>query len=82
MQKWEYTFITCDSPEFQIEGWKRKPRWVDGQELRDWKNGPWIYEFSNQYGDEGWELVSAVINRAIDATSDNPLYIFKRPKQE
>jgi hypothetical protein len=79
MQTWEYKFVTCDSPVYQVEGWKRKPRWIDGQEIAGWKDGPWIYEYANQHGEEGWELVSVVINRADDGISDNPQYIFKRP---
>jgi hypothetical protein len=35
-----------------------RPRYVNGQELRDWKKAPPIHEYLNQLGEEGWELVS------------------------
>jgi hypothetical protein len=33
-----------------------RPRYVNGQELRDWKKAPPIHEYLNQLGEEGWEL--------------------------
>lgn len=41
-------------------GWR--PRFVDGQELSDWKNGPLIEEYLNQVGQVGWEMVGIVGN--------------------
>lgn len=37
-------------------GWR--VRYIDGRELRDWKNGPTLLEYLAQAGREGWELVS------------------------
>jgi hypothetical protein len=33
-----------------------RPRYVNGEELDDWKNGPLIHDYLNQAGAEGWEL--------------------------
>jgi hypothetical protein len=33
-----------------------RPRYVDGEELDGWKNGPLLHEYLNQLGAEGWEL--------------------------
>jgi hypothetical protein len=33
-----------------------RPRYVNGEELDGWKNGPLLHEYLNQLGAEGWEL--------------------------
>jgi hypothetical protein len=56
MQKWEYLFvfaaITSDGGEF-------RPRFVNDEELNDWQAGPTLYEYSNQLGESGWELLAS-----------------------
>ena len=49
MQKWEYQEITT---------FENKVRYVNGQELRDWKKGPHYMVYLNQLGMQGWELVA------------------------
>lgn len=51
MQKWEYISVEIEDGH---------PRYVNGQELRDWKRLG-MHDFSNRLGDEGWELVSASV---------------------
>lgn len=61
MQKWEYLLVVA------MDG---RPRYIHGQELRDWQRGPNILDYLNQLGDQGWELVNF----------DSGAYMFKRPK--
>ncbi len=78
MQKWEYTFVLCEETQ---EVWR--PRYVNLQELEDWENGSTMIEFSNQLGEQGWELVSsnAVLTTTIHGVQLTSLrMIFKRPK--
>ena len=48
-----------------------RPRFVNGEELEGWKDGPILHEYLNQLGAEGWELV------AWDTTTNRG--VFKRP---
>ena len=56
MQQWEYLFvfaaITSGGDEF-------RPRFANDQELDNWQAGPTIYEYANQLGDSGWELLAS-----------------------
>lgn len=56
MQKWEYLFvfaaITSNGGEF-------RPRFANDEELKDWQAGPTLYEYSNQLGNRGWELLAS-----------------------
>ena len=78
LQKWEYLFVLCEDTK---EAWR--PRYVNGQELRDWKRGSSQHEFSNQMGEQGWELVSSdlVLTSNYGQVGLNAIrMIFKRPK--
>ncbi len=59
MQKWQYAVCFLDTggttPMFGYN--PVRPRWFNGQELRDWKKID-LTSFLNQLGDDGWELVS------------------------
>jgi hypothetical protein len=75
MQKWEYTFVSCEHKK----AWR--PRWVNDEELPNWKKGPTIYEFSNRLGREGWELVNLDTTSYRGSTYTYRL-TFKRPISE
>lgn len=49
--QWEYMEVI-----FRDYGGYR-PRYVNGQEQKGWKQAPLIHEYLNQLGEEGWELV-------------------------
>ena len=55
MQQWEYYFVfatvTSDG-EF-------RPRFANDEELDDWQAGPSLYEYTNQLGEIGWELLTS-----------------------
>jgi hypothetical protein len=68
MRRWEYRFIMCHFHEH----WR--PRWLDGEELSEWKDGPSMFEFSNQLGEKGWELIS------MHLVKNRYRMVFKRPK--
>jgi hypothetical protein len=71
MQKWEYLFVECQHHKGH---WR--PKYKNGDELRGWKKGPPIYEYSNDCGKEGWELVNLA---ATGYLHDTYRLTFKRP---
>jgi Domain of unknown function (DUF4177) len=79
MQKWEYIFIVAGRLN---ETWKAVI--VNGRELKDWKSGPSLYDYINDKGEEGWELVSASFSPIFTQTayveSDDYRLVMKRPK--
>ncbi|MCY7385663.1 MAG: 5'-nucleotidase C-terminal domain-containing protein [Microcoleus sp. CAN_BIN18] len=72
MKKWDYLFLDANMYPF---GNKLISLYVNGEELRDWKQGS-LHLFVNQLGDEGWELVAL----RHDSKYDQNCLIFKRPK--
>ena len=48
-QKWEYLFVMDN------EG---RPRYVNGQEIPNWKEGPTMSSAMNHLIGKGWKLVS------------------------
>jgi hypothetical protein len=79
MQNWEYLFIVAGHVN---ETWKAVI--VNGKELKDWKNGPNLYDFINSKGDDGWELVSInyspIFTQTAYVESDDYRLVMKRPK--
>lgn len=55
MQKWEYLFVFAT---ITSAGGDFCPRFVNDQELDDWQEGPTMYDYANQLGESGWELLS------------------------
>ncbi len=79
MQKWEYIFVVASRVN---ETWKAVI--VNGKELRDWKNGPTLYDYINAKGEEGWELVSVnyspIFTQTAYVESDDYRLVMKRLK--
>jgi len=77
MQKWEYVFVV---PDYGKVGWL--PRYVNGEELPDWKNGKSFYTYANELGKQGWELIATSYNSKQNlgnTISSHYLMTFKRP---
>jgi 2',3'-cyclic-nucleotide 2'-phosphodiesterase (5'-nucleotidase family) len=72
MKKWEYLFVDANMYPF---GNKLISLYVNGEEMRDWKQGS-LHLFVNHLGEDGWELVAMDHDSKYDQTS----LIFKRPK--
>ena len=77
MQRWEYLFVAAG---YERDQWRVK--FINGEERRDWKRGPTLYEFANQIGDQGWEIAGApwtMSGTSLQAELQ-PRLFFKRPK--
>jgi len=72
---WEYETVSFQD----AHGWR--PRFVNGQELRDWMFGPSIHDYVNQRGGEGWELAAAAAGQSLYGTSDRYQLFFRKPKR-
>lgn len=48
MQNWDYLHVVCE------EG---RPRYINGQEIPNWQQGPTLFEAVNHLFLKGWELV-------------------------
>lgn len=74
-QGWEYLFVTA--------GWDKgwRAQWLNDEELPAWQQGPVLYAFANQLGDEGWELVTVTTFGEADAAKARRL-IFKRARTD
>ena len=84
MARWEYKHIRLDykgrgiTQEINILD-------IDGRRIRDWgssKEVPTLPEMFASLGDDGWEMVSHVVNQ--DNTANGVTfhyYNFKRPKE-
>ena len=71
MQKWEYCFVRFDYFAGEL-----RPQRVNGDELPDKSNIPTLYEFMNQLGEKGWEVVGVNYTPGYGYG----FLIFKRPK--
>lgn len=81
MQRWDYLFVTCaENGTWRQPQWV--PRYVNGDELPHWQEGPAIWAFSNERGTEGWELVSVVVGHQPGGMIIDYRLVFKRPRLE
>ena len=71
MHTWEYLFVVAD----YAGEWR--PRYVNAQELDNWKEQPNIAVYANQLGQQGWELINVVLATEGHITLDYRLF-FKR----
>ena len=72
MQTWEYLTVQLGASGLKND--RLAVQYLNGQELRDWKNVP-LTQFLNQLGGNGWEMTGTLSsgNGAIT------YLIFKRP---
>ncbi len=77
MQQWEYLWVRCD--QVAIGQWR--PRWVNQEELHNWKEQPDLPTYTNWLGDKGWELVSTMMTPALPSHGGMDFrLVFKRPR--
>jgi hypothetical protein len=74
MTKWEYLRLSMDVD-------KGKPRWVNGEELPNWKNEGSVIQYCNRLGDQGWEAISEIVKYYSGGGVMEYWILFKRPKQ-
>lgn len=83
MQKWEYMFVMCEHSGDNVF----HPRFVNSKEIPNWQKGPDIATYSNQSGDQGWELIETLVDSVqrkglmTQGSAESSFrLIFKRPK--
>jgi hypothetical protein len=78
MPKWDYLFIVVDDAHGNFGG---VPRYVNGQELPDWKQGPNIFAVMNHLLWQGWEPVPFSLGYPIKRELVQLPMIYRRPKE-
>lgn len=73
-ERWEYLVVSLQN----YRGWR--PRFINGQEIRNWAQAPVIHEYVDQLGEDGWELVAASAGKQVYGASDQYQLYFKRAK--
>jgi len=79
MQKWNYLFIVVDYENGNHVG---RPRYVNGQELPNWKQGENIFGVINRLRWKGWEPASFGLGYPAKwgTKQTNQPMLFRRPK--
>ena len=77
MQKWDYLFIVVDQSNIHDPG---RPRYVNGQELPNWKQGESIFGVMNQLRWKGWEPVSFGLGYPVKRDLAQLPMVFRRAK--
>lgn len=72
---WEYLTVSLQDHR----GWR--PRYINGQEIRNWTQAPVIHEYLEQLGEDNWELVAAASGKPLYGSSDTYQLFFKRAKR-
>lgn len=67
---WEYLFLTTDL----ASGERLLTRWVNGDEVANWKQGKPAFQTTMDLGAQGWELITVEAFGTRHSTM-----IFKRP---
>ncbi|MCS6845360.1 MAG: DUF4177 domain-containing protein [Caldilineales bacterium] len=74
-ERWEYLAVSLQ----EHRGWR--PRYINGQEIRNWTQAPVIHEYLEELGEDNWELVAAASGKALYGSSDTYQLFFKRAKR-
>lgn len=72
---WDYLVVSFS----EYRGWR--PRFINGQEIRNWMHAPLIHDYLAQLGEDGWEMAGAGGGKALYGASDYYQAFFKRPKR-
>jgi hypothetical protein len=71
---WEYIIVSFQDHS----GWR--PRFINGQEQKNWISGPLIHEYLETMGAEGWEVTAASAGERMYGSQDKRQIYFRRPK--
>jgi hypothetical protein len=70
--------------EFQVVSFQEhaglRVRYIDGQKVREWTEGPTLIEYNRFMGEQGWELAGACSGTAMFGHQDAYQLFYKRPK--
>lgn len=72
---WDYLVVSFS----EYRGWR--PRFINGQEIRNWMHAPLIHDYLAQLGEDGWEMAGAGGGKALYGASDYYQAFFKRAKR-
>jgi hypothetical protein len=81
MNKWEYRTVEFAQVEKKGMGLTiaadpaYRPRWVDGEQLKNWESEPPFREYLASLGEDGWEYAGRGPNQ-----HGGFLCVFKRPR--
>jgi len=72
---WDYLVVSFSD----YRGWR--PRFINGQEVRNWMQAPLIHDYLAQLGEDGWEMAGAGGGKAFYGASDYYQAFFKRARR-
>lgn len=72
---WDYLVVSFSD----YRGWR--PRFINGQEVRNWMHAPLIHDYLAQLGEDGWEMAGAGGGKALYGASDYYQAFFKRARR-
>ncbi len=72
---WDFLVVSFS----EYRGWR--PRFINGQEIRNWMHAPLIHDYLAQLGEDGWEMAGAGGGKALYGASDHYQAFFKRAKR-
>lgn len=72
---WDYLIVSFSD----YRGWR--PRYINGQEIRNWNQAPLIHDYLAQLGEDGWEMVGAGGGKSLYGASDYYQLFLKRAKK-
>ncbi len=72
--RWEYSLVSFQD----YKGWR--PRYINGNEIKNWMNGPLMHVYIGQMGEDGWELAAASAGERLYGNADSHQIYFKRRK--
>ncbi|MER2600379.1 MAG: hypothetical protein ABTQ73_12745 [Caldilineales bacterium] len=69
---WRYLLVSFA----EYHGWR--PRYINGQEIRNWMQAPVIHDYLAHLGEDGWEMTGAASGKAMYGSTDTYQAFFKR----
>ena len=72
---WEYLVVSFQDHR----GWR--PRYINGNEIRDWMRAPLLHDYIAELAEDGWELVASAAGKTLYGSSDHYQLYFRHPKK-